>query len=327
MSIYKYVTGAGLLRFLSSWSLRITPADQFNDPFETRPALTAITPDSARQMLPRMVEPEIARQVADGFEKTFLSGTPEGDLLIVGLVRYLLREATPDEERDLLATIQKLSGKDPSAELHSVRASLDEKLSGLPQIVDSQLPVWNRALETILHTKLPEVIGVLCLTGSGRSPLMWAHYADSHCGALLEFDERHPAFNRRRHSEDEFGFLRRVWYSDTRPHMTLESFDDAMVELAQTKALEWAYEQEMRLLWPLTMADQTLQAGAGKIHLIDVPAPALRSVTMGCKAPQDFVEKVKNVLAANAAASHVQLLQAEIDRLAFALNYREIQPR
>ena len=153
---------------------------------------------------------------------------------------------------------------------------------------------------------------------NGKHPLMWAHYAQEHRGLVIEFDENAPCFNRRRNSTDELGAFRPVRYSATRPFITGDASAEWFEHLALTKALEWAYEEEVRFLLDVSCADRKVN---DNIALIDVPASAVQSVTFGCRATSEFIETVTKQLQRLGSASHVDLFLAEVDNRHFALNY------
>jgi len=125
-------------------------------------------------------------------------------------------------------------------------------------------------------------LGILCLTRTPGHLLMWGHYAASHSGLLLEFDPSHACFERKvdGHAFEHIcGRLGDVVYSDRRPSIAALDLE-SIRRVAYTKSLEWAYEQEVRMLWPTRRAD--LHGGPdGKLALLEVPAPALVSVTFG----------------------------------------------
>lgn len=82
--------------------------------------------------------------------------------------------------------------------------------------------------------------GVLCMSESWDSPLMWAHYADSHKGMALGFEVPQAAFYK-------------VNYTKTRPKLAdlgMSALDDLTPEdikrLTRTKAHGWSYEREHR---------------------------------------------------------------------------------
>lgn len=320
MSVYKYVSSEAVVRYLLSWALRITPPDQFNDPFELRPRFTGLTEGYFRQQGPQALTKELKAQIVPVLSTLGLANLPAEST--DSLADYLLGTLSPAGEAAFLGACQTVAGVDMSRTIVQLRASFAPVIENIWKSAQELLPTLNRNLEERMHSVLPKMIGVLCLSRSGKHPLMWSHYADSHSGALLEFDEGHETFRRRRSSVDEFGFLRTVRYSDTRPTLGADDTEeDSFANLALTKALEWAYEQEVRWLWPLEQADKIVKAAWGEVHLITVPASALRSVTLGCKATDKLVEQVASDLRRNPEAVHVQIKRAHIDAEHFALNY------
>jgi hypothetical protein len=98
--------------------------------------------------------------------------------------------------------------------------------------------------------------GVLCMSKNWDSPLMWAHYADSHKGIVLGFDVPERAFYK-------------VDYVKDRPRLAdlgLSALDDITPEqiktLTRTKAAGWTYEQEYRAFLALDRGELI----DGKIH-------------------------------------------------------------
>lgn len=84
--------------------------------------------------------------------------------------------------------------------------------------------------------------GVYSMSEAPSSLLMWPHYADNHCGICLEFRTNFPPFNLS---------LWPVIYSDVYPTLDLEGkqgVESVLAQLMLTKANEWKYEKEWRLL-------------------------------------------------------------------------------
>ena len=322
MPVYKYVTSDGALRYLRTAAMRITPPDQFNDPFEMRPAFDLRGLDF-RSQAPALVRKELADALAQAaVSHGFGASTEQASSQSAALISFLMREMPADEEAAFLRGAAATVGQNAKAMLEGLRTEFDARYERAMADAEALLPEFSKVVQSAMHNMLPRHIGVLCLSGSGRHPLMWAHYTDCHKGALLEFDESAPCFNRRRHAEDEFGYLHRVWYADARPTLSASRDSDAFVAMALTKALEWAYEQELRLLWPLEQADRTVDAGGQKVHLIEVPSTALRSVTIGCKASECFVKELLETVARAAPRAAVRV--AVMDDHSFSLNYRNL---
>jgi hypothetical protein len=84
-----------------------------------------------------------------------------------------------------------------------------------------RLDILVPGIRNALNQTLEDMLGTLCLAESPTSLLMWAHYADSHQGFVVEFDPKFPFFNQRLSPNDDLRHLRKVIYKDTRPDVTL----------------------------------------------------------------------------------------------------------
>lgn len=193
-------------------------------------------------------------------------------------------------------------------------------------MASSYLPKFNLIVKKGFTEKLPAMLGVLCLSRNSNQPLMWAHYADSHSGMMIEFDTAHSTFNRMRSATDELGYLRPVSYSKVRPELTMQTMeeDNAFEVFALTKADQWSYEEEIRLIWPLTMADKTVDTPTGPIGLLTCPSSAVLSVTLGCKASEQTKSEVQRALRSQPGAEHIAIRKARLDETAFELIYCDI---
>jgi len=187
------------------------------------------------------------------------------------------------------------------------------QLAGLGRMVED--------LQSGLAATAANDIAILCFTRTRRHLLMWGHYAVSHSGMLLEFDETHACFRRDAGEHplaDICGKVGDVVYSDDRPSIpTLDA--DSVRRAAHTKSLEWAYEQEVRLLWPLTLADHYADAN-GQVALLDVPPAAMRSITFGHYCTPQTRAGAEAILTRE--ASHVTRFQAVPNRDEFRLDYK-----
>lgn len=324
MCVYKYVSPEGALRYLQTWALRITPPDQFNDPFEMRPPVELCAHDFLEQA-PSFVRQALKEQLTQiAVDRGFSTESENAGPFFDDLIAYFMREMSPSDEKRFFQTIFDSAPLGTAEQLQNFRPQFDILLQKAMDHASSQLPAFSKIAQSALHLALPKFMGVLCLSGSSKHPLMWAHYTNSHQGALLEFDDAAPCFNRQRNEDDDFGKLHRVWYSDSRPTLFKESSAGALVTFALTKALEWAYEQELRLLWPLEHADRAVDANGRSVHLINVPATALRSITIGCKADSTFTADVVRAVAAAGTSARIKIRSASMDDLSFSLNYQDL---
>ena len=146
---------------------------------------------------------------------------------------------------------------------------------------------------------LTEHVGGFCASGKRDDILMWSHYADSHRGICLEFDEACPLF----------AAAQQVKYSKFRSPINRYSDDyDAMAEKALlTKSDHWKYEAEWRSL--------RLDEGPGTVRF----APEhLTGIVIGACATNATVERVKEWTAMRSTPWTVY--QATVNDGAFVLD-------
>jgi hypothetical protein len=308
MQIHKYLSVDSGRRFFSTWSLRITPPDQFNDPFEMCPPVEILKESEVLSLasIQKELEPRLARDLIEyGFGKSIAPA------FATTLCSCLLGKLSAKEERRLLNQYPQLK-----LNLSAMRQQLKAGI----KLARDQFPMFTKQIESSMHQAMRNTIGALCMSRNGCHPLMWAHYAQEHRGLVIEFDSTAPCFSRKRSANDELGTFREVSYSETRPILDSDSGDDWFVRLALTKASEWTYEDEVRFLLELSSADRIVEKEM-KIHLLDIPPSAIRSITVGCRAEPATIEMVKSALANNNATTHISLRQAHVDQKKYELLY------
>jgi hypothetical protein len=122
--------------------------------------------------------------------------------------------------------------------------------------------------------------GVLSLSRTKESLLMWAHYGDSHKGYVLGLDENHEFFKAR----DMVGrptSPKNVIYTTQRVHIDADR-DDYREMLLCTKSLEWAYEEEVRVFRTFGKHFSDFEKNTkGQVHLFSIPHDCIREVYIG----------------------------------------------
>lgn len=158
-----------------------------------------------------------------------------------------------------------------------LRLTPDQRATVLHHMRTVGLAETRKRMVDDLHA----TIGVLSLVkNNSENLLMWAHYADSHKGCVLEFDGSHPWFQTKHGTnQHEFlGVLQEVKYSATRPQVSLLELGK---EELLVKAECWRYENEWRML--LNLSDCNTQECDGKkvVGLFPVAREALVKVYLG----------------------------------------------
>lgn len=160
-----------------------------------------------------------------------------------------------------------------------------------------------RRMEQMLREQWPrwlENSAVTCFSEVADHPLMWGHYADSHKGVCLIFDEiASPQFQ---------WFCFPVEYREARPRVNLTNFanTDTMTAALFHKSAHWSYECEQRMIeWDKT-------PGYRKF-----PPKALVGIILGARIPEDDEAFVRGLLAKR---PELDVHRAVVDAAEFKLN-------
>jgi hypothetical protein len=154
---------------------------------------------------------------------------------------------------------------------------------------------------------------LVCASHVSDSILMWSHYAANHTGIVIEFDTDEQPFSQL----DHLTFP--VHYSATKPdyvhYNKYPDFQKAMFAVAATKAADWNYEKEVRIL---VAAGRPLRQN---LYMPISPA-SVTAVLCGCRMPGIVKLKVRAALKQQ-RLTHVRLMQATLDRSEYALTFNK----
>jgi hypothetical protein len=124
---------------------------------------------------------------------------------------------------------------------------------------------------------------IYCLTPDADSTLMWSHYADNHRGICLEFGVDNPLFSNA--LEVVYAPIYPLWI----PH-EFEAQQARTIEMILTKAEDWRYEKEFRLISILSGPESHWLRTHQDFFFL--PPSALKSVIAGCQADYDAVKAI-----------------------------------
>jgi hypothetical protein len=144
--------------------------------------------------------------------------------------------------------------------------------------------IWQRIVrapafvEALVHGRLEEIgLGVLSMSADGQHPLMWSHYADSHRGFVVEFDDLGLQF-------------REVSYEEKRVQQPFAECYKKDVFL--TKSSHWQHEQERRAFVPV--GDPRL-ISRGALTLLRYEFENLKSITLGYRMDLASCERIRKL--------------------------------
>jgi hypothetical protein len=168
-------------------------------------------------------------------------------------------------------------------------------------------------------------VGILSLSERRDNPLMWAHYADGHRGFVVGFDAAHPYFQ---DSDGMFGKPLKVRYCTSRP--TLSSLEQDVENLYLTKSIDWAYEQEWRVLRRLADGLRPVREVSGLFrdlpqpHFFAFPPAAVKEVILGEGMPIGATFALTNMLRKDKRYRHVSILRAYADNTDYRMTFRRM---
>lgn len=139
-------------------------------------------------------------------------------------------------------------------------------------------------------------LGVLSLSRTNTSLLMWSHYASEGKGFVVAFDEQHPFFN----IPDPMGNATKfkpVSYSRDRPKIKLDDLD-TYEKLFFKKPLEWEYEEEERILRRFSNKDGDFKKDSygQDIVLSYLPPETIKSIYFGYRMEGKIKERIFSAL-------------------------------
>lgn len=310
MMLYKYFAPESTTRFLSTMALRLTPPDQFNDPFEMCPPIDVSDVDEVTSF----------DSVKDGLVDELLKNKfPKVKFSKKWRETFTLELAAQNDSEQTL----RLYRMTPGTSLSLLKMLLPQMRQALQFALKSareEFPAFKLKFQSLVHSSLREALGALCFSKNGNHPLMWAHYADEHKGAVIKFKTDGSCFNRGDYAAGIGKFVD-VSYTQSRPILNASSSKDAIMILALSKAIDWIYEEEMRFLLPLSLVDKVIEK---KYHLIDIDPLSVQSVILGCRASDEFVSQITEAVQKNPKMSHVKLYKSQPCKKEYVLNYVEL---
>ena len=241
--LYKYCTAKVAKIIIQKGLLRASSPILFNDPFDSffPPRFCNIA--AAHRKLKRRFE-------------DILSG------------KEILPEGS-EAEAEFGPLIQLMKSAPPEIRARRASEALDKARSLVDELHDESSKKWKQWIRRLR---------VLCLCQSGTNPLLWSHYAGQHKGAVFEFKTTVNPFNR----------TEAVVYRRTPPrtYSGNDYVDAALLikplpppdlrPLVKTKAPEWTYEAERRVL-------NEGSKDSSKYDDFKFPPLALSKILLGCR--------------------------------------------
>jgi hypothetical protein len=196
------------------------------------------------------------------------------------------------------------NGRDPEEKTEENRKQFEAQVEELK--LDARKQMAPAATGLGLMDRLNDALGILSLSRTPSSLLLWSHYADSHRGFVIGFDENNEFFRQKNYAGFST-FPRLVNYTSQRS-LTSLSDPNYYERLLCEKPVEWAYEEEVRVF--RTLGENTVtefQDAAGfPIHLVKFPLECVNTIFVGAQASESLYSEIVRVTSAWQAAPRVQ---------------------
>lgn len=168
---------------------------------------------------------------------------------------------------------------DVSEKTESNRQLLEQTKDKLLKDLNKKLAPISLGQEVV--KLLGDNFGVLSLSRTEKSLLMWSHYASEGRGFVVGFDEKHSFF-RQRDMEGNITKPLPVVYSGKRRKI-IPNEESSYQKLLCEKALEWAYEEEERLFRTFLTKEDALgkDAYGQDIILSELPKETIKEIYLG----------------------------------------------
>ncbi|MFB3947339.1 DUF2971 domain-containing protein [Aeromonas veronii bv. sobria] len=207
--------------------------------------------------------------------------------------------------------------------------NIHDILNQTPPIIKGRVYTLNEIKGAIVDTI--SNLGVISLSETPRSLLMWSHYSDEHRGLCLGLDSNFLAQQeevyKKQNSFDYIFTPQKIKYDTIKDYSFLlnNKFDDiaeyynkAIIQGLLQKSDEWIYEKEHRLIIPLAMYDKMLIS----FDKINEPESKKRIHNIISDLIEDgILEEIKPSLYRNRKKSRSMLTNGELELI---LNYKEI---
>lgn len=159
----------------------------------------------------------------------------------------------------------------------------------------------RREFEETVRAFFDDRFGILSLTERWDSIKMWAHYADTQKGFVIEFD--FECLDDAWHGDDYgdvLGRIHKVSYTSERAEVTWQqrNLDDAdrdrylLDNFLLTKLQDWVEEVEWRVILPFRDADARLSAQPHDIYLFNYPLECVTGVIFGIRTSPETCEAI-----------------------------------
>lgn len=281
-------------------------------------------------MIPKLLYKYFPAERASVLENGLIRFTQAGDLNDPFELRAVFKSVY--SKQDLTRVIDRTVNKELLAVLPSVPKQHRPQLMAIareratveirPQIEEGITQVLRLFNNLILPQAANTAVGVLSLTQDPLSLLMWAHYAQSHQGFVIQLNTRSAFFALQAGVHEDFGKLHEVKYTKRRLVFDVSADNTSnAIDMLCTKPIEWAYEKEWRLVRPLNSCNARVLRPPFDICLYQLPPDAVDAVFVGDRLSRASFDSIAAALGPSGYFSTANLFGVRMHESEFSLEY------
>lgn len=211
--------------------------------------------------------------------------------------------------------------------------ALNDPFESIPLIKDDDDKLWHlRHPDLASSIGMSEIqfrsftTGVLSLSRTKENLLLWSHYADSHTGYVIEFDETNNFFQ----NNPEKGLFKPILVSYTSQRPILKRSDitelgsifdfnfEDLAKLLGQKAIDWAYEEEVRVFRNIHSLPSS-GSDSYQIKLVQIPPDAIVGIYLGANITGSVQQKIINACRKNSL--NISIYKALLSNDSYSLTF------
>lgn len=271
MIIYKYLDFDGAMKTIKGSSVLLDKPENYNDPFDCD---IFSTDEEEKKSCELFVNFQMFKALYDALlGKTAL--TPMANMFKKELMHF-------GKE------IKKNKEFEPQLYLNPFKNTFYKKINKTKAGLQTEFKEMLKGV----YAKIKDSVIVSCFGSSNNQLLMWAHYADKHRGACIEFEIDDKDFKMVQYEKKKPGFeLYKTLQIVFGHQIAGKEIDfgsgkyDFMYKPLLTKSPDWIYEDEIRCVYSFNKRDPKIYEGLndkGETILL-LKMPPIKRIYLGCK--------------------------------------------
>lgn len=166
-------------------------------------------------------------------------------------------------------------------------------------------------------------LGIISLSRNKSNIMMWSHYCRGHSGFCIGFD-----FNTDlplEHRNDIEKHFRKVEYTSERVNAPISPNDQIPIELSHRKSIQWAYEEEIRLIFDLKKANKIVKKEHEKMCFFEISHELISDITIGINADSITKNRIIEFCKLNNIDCYQSIIHFSKYELDFELEFQAIK--